>query len=344
MKTVGVVLKEINKPLDIIELTLPPLQKGQVLVNMHYAGLCHSQLNELRGKKGPDAYLPHTLGHEGSGTVVDVGQGVTKVKTGDKVVLTWLKGKGLDVKGPSYESKLGIINSGPISTFLQDTIVSENRLVKIPDNFPMIDAALLGCAIPTGGGIIRHDMHLSYDSSIVIFGVGGIGLSALMVAKEMGANIIIAVDVHESKLNLAASYGATHTINAKNSNVLDVIYDITKGRGVDYSLEAVGSPLVIEQSFRSVKDFGGLCVVAGNVPIGNKIHIDPYDLIKGKKIIGSWGGSSNSDKDILEYAKWILEDRINVKNLITHQYDMSLINEAFEVLENGQAGRIMLKF
>jgi S-(hydroxymethyl)glutathione dehydrogenase/alcohol dehydrogenase len=344
MKTLGAVLTQINKPLDIIELTLPPLLKGQVLVKVSYAGLCHSQLNEIKGKKGPDAYLPHTLGHEGSGIVINVGEGITKVKTGDKVVLTWIKGNGLDAKGAFYNSKLGIINSGPISTFMQHTVVSENRLVKIPDNFEMLDAALLGCAIPTGGGIVRHDMSVRKDSSIVIFGVGGIGLSALMVAKKMGANIIIAVDVHESKLKLASSYGATHTINAKNTNVLDVIFDITKGKGVDYALEAVGNSSVIEQSFNSIKQLGGLCVIAGNVPFGSKIQIDPYDLIKGKKIVGSWGGSSNPDIDILEYIKWISEDCMNVKKLITHQFDIHSINEAFEVLDKGQAGRIMLKF
>jgi S-(hydroxymethyl)glutathione dehydrogenase/alcohol dehydrogenase len=343
MKTKAAVLRQLNKPLEILELTLPSLEKGQVLVKVAYSGLCHTQLNEIEGKKGPDAYLPHTLGHEGSGVVVKIGEGVEKVSQGDSVVLSWIKGSGLDVKGPTYFHGSEKINSGPISTFMEYTIVSENRLTKIPSGFCYKQASLLGCAIPTGGGIVRHDMQMVKDSSIAIFGVGGIGLSALLTAKQIGANPIIAIDINESKLQMAKSFGATYCINAKEVDVVKEIYSLTQGRGVDFALEAVGVPKIIEDSFQSVKNFGGLCVVAGNVSLNERIAIDPYDLIKGKKIIGSWGGGSKPDEDIPQYVKWASSGLLPLENLITHTFSLDKVNEAFKVLKEGLAGRVVLQ-
>lgn len=214
LKTIAAVLCEINRGLQIEELDIPGLMPGQVLVNIAYSGICHSQLNEINGLKGEDKYLPHTLGHEGSGIVEATGPGVKKVKPKDKVVLTWIKGSGADVPSSAYKRKNGsVVNSGAISTFLTKAIVSENRVVKIPDILPLKEAVLLGCAIPTGAGIVINNANISTGKSVAIFGMGGIGLSVLLAAKIKGASTVIAVDISEDRLRHASLLGATHTLN-----------------------------------------------------------------------------------------------------------------------------------
>ena len=150
MQTEAAVLSELNQPLRLSKLTIPDLKFGQVLVEVAYSGVCHSQLLEVHGKRGLDRFLPHTLGHEGSGTVLKVGPGVTKVKPSDRVVLSWIKGSGADLPFTIYQSAEETVNSGAISTFMRHTVTCENRVTPIPDAMPLREAALLGCAIPTG--------------------------------------------------------------------------------------------------------------------------------------------------------------------------------------------------
>ena len=266
MHTLSAVLTELNQPLRFLELAIPELKSGQVLVDVAYSGVCHSQLLEVRGKRGPDRFLPHTLGHEGSGTVMGVGLGVTKVKPGDRVVLSWIKGNGTDVPSTIYQSAEGPVNSGAISTFMRRTVISENRVTPIPNTFPLREAALLGCAVPTGGGVVLYTAGVRPGSSVAIFGIGGIGLSAILVANLMNATTIIAIDVFDHKLDQAHRSGATHLINARHQDPLSAILEITSHRGVDYAIEAAGRRETMELAFQSVRDGGGLCVIAGNLP------------------------------------------------------------------------------
>lgn len=342
IKTLAAVLEQLNKPLKIRELTIPDLKPGQVLVEVAYSGVCHSQLLEIRGKRGEDKYLPHTLGHEGSGVVLEIGSGVKKVKPGDHVVLSWIKGNGADVPSTIYQSSEGQVNSGAISTFMSHTVTCENRLTPIPDTMPLREAALLGCAIPTGAGIILNAAKVSPGSSIAIFGIGGIGLSALLAAKMVGSAVIIAIDVFDQKLDQAIQFGATHVINARKQDVFSCIMEITNRRGVDYAIESAGRRDSMEKAFQSVRDNGGLCVIAGNLPHGEQISINPFDLIKGKRIIGTWGGETHPDKDIPLYVDFFLSERLNLKKLISHMYDLREINEALDVLEKGTMGRILI--
>jgi S-(hydroxymethyl)glutathione dehydrogenase/alcohol dehydrogenase len=345
MKTLAAVLNKINHPLSIEELTIPDLKQGQVLVQIAYSGICHSQLNEIRGLKGEDKFLPHTLGHEGSGIVERVGSGVKKVKVGDRVVLTWIKGGGLDFAATLYKRKDGsIVNSGAISTFMNKAVISENRLVKIPDEMPLREAALLGCAIPTGAGVIINTAKLSKGDTVVVFGIGGIGLSALLAAKFKQAAIIIAVDIFDNKLDDALQLGATHVINAKKQDVLLEILKITDKRGVDYAVECAGKKESMEIAFKSVRDKGGICVIAGNLPQGEKISIDPFDLIKGKQIIGTWGGEANSDKDIQLYASMYLEKKLNLNLIPVSFFRLEQINLAVKSLEDGNIGRAIIEY
>lgn len=343
MKTTAAVLNEVGKKLQIEELEAPELKTGQVLVKIAYSGLCHSQLNEINGLKGEDRFLPHTLGHEGSGVVEATGPDVGKVKSGDNVVMTWIKGIGADVPSAAYKRKDGSkVNSGAISTFLTHAIISENRLVKINKETPLKEAALLGCAIPTGAGIVMNTIGSVRGLSVAIFGMGGIGLSALIMCKHMGASAIIAVDVTDEKLKQAIQLGATHGINALKEDALSRLSDITKKRGADYAIECAGRKESMETAFSSVRDKGGLCVIAGNLPHEQRIMLNPFDFIKGKRIIGTWGGETKPDKDIPVYADMFNSGKLDLKSLISRTFILEDINDAISSLAKGITGRILI--
>jgi S-(hydroxymethyl)glutathione dehydrogenase/alcohol dehydrogenase len=341
--TTAAVLAELGAPLRIIELGVPELKQGQVLVQVAYSGLCHSQLHEIRGRKGPDKFLPHTLGHEGAGIVIATGAGVCKVAVGDHVVLTWIKGLGADVSSSKYRSSEGVINSGAISTFTQYAVVSENRVVPINKDMPLRTAALLGCAFPTGGGIVNNTVRIQPGQSIAVFGVGGIGLSAIIAAVALGASPVIAIDVHQQKLEQALTFGATHIIDAVAQDPVAAILDITSGRGVDVAVEAAGRIGTIESAYKSVRMRGGLCIVAGNVPHGEKISIDPFDLINGRGIVGSWGGDTDPDRDIPLYVEQYMRGDLPLDRLISHEFSLGAIDHAFSLLEQGQVMRAIIR-
>ncbi|MCK4821612.1 zinc-binding dehydrogenase, partial [bacterium] len=299
----------------------------------------------IQGLKGKDDYLPHTLGHEGSGIVEAIGGSVSKVKPGDHVVLTWIKGRGTDVPSALYKKGNGsIVNSGAISTFMTKTVVSENRLVKISPEMPLREAALLGCAIPTGAGIVLNTLGVRPGNSIAVFGVGGIGLSAVLAADLINATPVIAVDVFDYKLKLARDVGATYLINASREDTLATILQITGGRGVDYSIEAAGLRETMEGAFQAVRDNGGLCVLAGNLSQGERILLDPFDLIKGKQIIGTWGGETDPDRDIPKYICLYQAGKLKLDKLITDHFTLNEINKAIDLMRKGDiAGRCVIK-
>lgn len=314
-----------------------------MLVELAYSGVCHTQLLEVQGKRGEDRFLPHTLGHEGSGVVQDVGAGVTKVKAGDRVVLSWLRGDGFDVPSMTYASASGRVNSGAVSTFMRLTVTCENRVTLLPPIMPLRQAALLGCAVPTGAGTILNTARVRAGESVAVFGVGGVGLSAVLAANLVHASPIIAVDIVDWKLQQAVSLGATHTIDAKNVDPLTAILDITRGRGVDYAIEAAGRRQSMEKAFRSVRERGGVCVLAGNLPHQEKIELDPMDLIKGRRIVGSTGGETDPDRDIPIYADLYLRGRLNLDPLITHLHPLTDVNLALDDLAEKRAGRVLLE-
>lgn len=341
MKTKAAVLYQTGKPLVVEELDVPEPQNGQVLVKVSFSGICHSQLNEIRGKKGIDKFLPHTLGHEGSGVVESVGTGVTKVKPGDRVVLSWIKGKGIEVPATTYHKDKLKINSGAISTFLEHALISENRLVPIAKEIPLDAAALLGCAIPTGAGIVINSLQAKSGSSIAVFGAGGVGLSAILAASLVKCNPLIAVDILDHKLKTAKDMGATNTINASKEDAVTAILSLTGGKGADYAIEASGAKQAMEAAFQSISP-SGTTVIAGNLELGERISIDPFDLIKGKRIIGTWGGETKPDTDIPLYVNHYLSGRLNLDKLITHRFKLEEINEAFAALEAGKVGRALV--
>ena len=342
MKMKAAVLYELNKPLVIEELEIPPLGRGQVLVKILYTGICRTQINEMKGVKGPDKYLPHTLGHEASGIVEDIGQGVTKVEKGDYVVLHWMKGSGLDAPSTQYLLGDKKINSGAITTFNEYSVISENRMTKIPREVPPDVASIIGCAVLTGSGMIKNNLKTKPENTLAVFGVGGLGTSAVLLASAIGCPIIIAVDIHDNKLKLAEECGATHTINAAKEDPVAKIKEITNGQGVDQAVESSGIKSVVETAFESIR-YGGTLVFAGNIKKGEKICLDPWDLINGKKIFGTYGGAARPDEDIPYYVTLYLEGKLKLEKLLTHVYRLEEINQAFEDIEKGKVGRALIR-
>jgi len=337
------VLWECGQPLSIeSEIEIPELMSGQVLVKMAYSGVCRSQLMEVEGQRGEDKYLPHLLGHEGCGKVVHAADDVKKVSSDDWVILGWIKGKGLNADGAKYKLGDKIINSGGVTTFSTYTIVSENRIVPLPKGLPRDISVLFGCALPTGAGIVLNQIKPKKNSSIAFIGLGGIGLSGLMATKAFECKNIIAVDVSDEKLKLAKEFGATHIINASTSDVLKEINNITDGMGVDYSVDAGGKVETIELAFEAIKKNGGLSIFASHPEVGKKISIDPFDLISGKNIKGSWGGASRPDKDIPLLAGLYNKGMMPLEKLVTKSYKLDEINIALDDLKNSKVFRPLI--
>jgi S-(hydroxymethyl)glutathione dehydrogenase / alcohol dehydrogenase len=339
----GAVLWETGKPLRVVDqIQIPALEDGQVLVKLSYSGVCHSQLMEVRGKRGNDQNLPHLLGHEGSGQVVAIGGGVSKVSPGDSVILGWIKSKGKNVSGAKYQLGERVINSGQVTTFSTYSIVSENRVVPLPPGLPKEIAVLFGCALPTGAGIILNEIKPKKGSIILFMGLGGIGLSALMACSLFECKTVIAIDINEEKLSLAQKFGATHIINSLDVDPLKEVKDITGGLGVDYSVEAAGSVETIEMAFKMLKKNGGKCIFASHPEADKKICLDPFELISGKQIQGTWGGSSNPDNDVPRLAELYLQSRLPLELLLTKTYTLEEINEALYDLEVGNVFRPLI--
>jgi S-(hydroxymethyl)glutathione dehydrogenase/alcohol dehydrogenase len=342
MKTEAVVLRDVTRTPEVEELELPVLAAGQALVEVAYSGVCHTQLLEVRGRRGADPHLPHMLGHEGSGIVREIGPGVRKVRPGQRVVLSWIKGSGQEVPCTTYRGTRGNVNCGALSTFSRWALVSENRLTPLPPGVPLAQAALLGCAVPTGAGVILNTLAVQTGATIVIFGVGGIGLCALMAARIVGARVIVAVDVVPEKLTLAKVLGATHTLDARHDDAEERLRELSGGSGFDYAVEAAGRLDTMQAAITAVRPGGGRVALAGNPTSGQRLELDPFELIRGKTIQGTWGGETNPDRDIPRYAALARAGRLPLARLITHRYTLEHTAQALDDLEAGRVGRALI--
>ena len=336
------ILVESKKPLVVADVDLPTkLEYGQVLVKIFYSGICGAQVNEeIDAAKGPDKFLPHLLGHEGSGVVEKIGNGVTTAKPGDHVVLHWRKSQGIQSAAPKYSRNGKKINAGWITTFNEKAIVSENRVTVIPKDFDMRTAALFGCAVTTGFGVINNDAQVKIGQSVLIFGVGGLGLNITYAASMVSAYPIIGVDLHEHKINLGKKFGLTHGITLKLNNLENEVYNIIGDKGADVVIETTGISKVIEQAYQLTASDGKTILVG--VP-REKISIYSLPLFFNKKLTGSHGGDSIPDKDIPRYIRLINHNKMSLKDLITHEFDLVEINKAIDLFRSGKAGRIIIK-
>ena len=340
MKTRAAVLYELNKPLRIETVEIPRLKRGQVLVKILFSGVCRAQYNEMIGLKGPDRFLPHLLGHEAAGFVVDAGPGITRVKAGDYVALSWIKGAGLEAGATKYRCRGETINAGGVTTFSEHAVVSENRVTRISRRIAPDVASIIGCAVVTGAGIVNNTLQARPGTTLAVFGVGGIGLNVIMAAKIKGCAKIIAVDVVEKKLRLARRFGATHVIQAGRQEVLPAILRLAKN-GLDYAVDASGNKQAMETGFAALAVPGTL-VIAGNLAKDERIVLHPFELIKGKRILGTWGGETVPQRDIPLYVRKYCQGQLPLDQLITHRLKLEEINQAFELLIKGETGRIVI--
>ncbi|SMP79533.1 S-(hydroxymethyl)glutathione dehydrogenase / alcohol dehydrogenase [Desulfonatronum zhilinae] len=344
-KTKAAILVELNKPLVVAEIDLPPeLAPGQVLVQVLYSGICGSQLGEIDGVKGEDHYLPHLLGHEGSGVVLAIGPGVKHVQPGNKVVLHWRKGLGIESDTPSYQWDGRKVNAGWVTTFNEYAVVSENRCTAIPDDSEMDVAALFGCAVTTGFGVVENNARVRIGESVVVFGAGGIGLNIVQAAALVSAYPVIAVDLLDNRLELAARMGATHVINSGKCDAEREILSIAGQPGADVFVDNTGKPEIIELGYRITKPRGRVILV-GVPRKGDNINIYSLPLHFGKIVTGSHGGECNPHEDIPRYHKLYREGRIRLREVITDRFCLDEVNEAFRLMRNGDIqGRCLVDF
>ena len=343
-ETEAAILVEQNRDLEIRNISLPKkLDYGQVLVEVHFSGICGSQIGEITGVKGPDKYLPHLLGHEGSGKVLEVGPNVKTVSIGDRVVMHWRKGEGINSETPKYKMKNKIINAGFVTTFNKHAIVSENRITKINSNICLKKAALFGCAITTGLGVICNDARAKIGQSIIIFGAGGIGLNMIQGAKLSGLYPIIAVDLYEHKLKIARKFGANFTINTSKEDIVSEVSKIIgPNNGADIVIDNTGNVDVIRICYE-LTNKRGRTVLVGVPRIGQKVILNTLPLHFDKSIVGSEGGQCKPERDIPNYIKLFKNSILDLEGMITEEYKLNEINLAINRMkENLVSGRIII--
>ncbi len=331
MKTQAAILVEQHKPLVIDEVELPSLGYGQVLVDLSVSRICGSQLGEIDGVKGPDKWLPHLLGHEGGGTVLEVGAEVKHVKPGDRVVLHWREGAGIEARPPVYKWGSRKANAGFVTTFNKYAVISENRLTKVPDDTDYEVCALLADTLTTGIGVITNDAKVRVAESVVIIGVGGIGLGAVLGAGLAGAYPVIGVDIQDHKLETAAKYGLTHTINSSKEDFSQKALEILGGRPPDEKAYAMASR-------------EGRCIIFGVMRHDKRLSINTLPLHFGKVLTGSHGGACKPAEDIPRYVRMMQAGRFDACGFVSHRIKLEQINEGIAKMRSGEVVHCMIHF
>jgi S-(hydroxymethyl)glutathione dehydrogenase/alcohol dehydrogenase len=324
------------KKIEINNFKLPiKLRDDQVLVKLKYSGVCGSQIMEYLGKRGRDKYFPHTFGHEAVGTIVKKGRKVKKVKVKDRVILSWIKGKGLDYGGFSLINEKGKkINFGPVSTFSSYTIASENRVSLQPAKMSDIESVLYGCAIPTGAGMVINQLkNLKKNHKVCLIGVGGIGMAALLTLIKKKSKIHI-IEKNKSKKIFLERF-KVNFLEKKNFKKFRNYFD--------FCIESSGTTIMIEKGFEMIKKNGTL-VFASHPDNSKKIKLNPHDLISGKKIYGSWGGCCKPDKDIKKIFNYFENKNIFSRYSKISFFNLENIENAFRETISGKINRAIIKF
>jgi S-(hydroxymethyl)glutathione dehydrogenase / alcohol dehydrogenase len=338
------VLVRQNAPLELYEVEIPKLDIGQVLVKVEHSGICGKQIDEITGRQGADRFLPHLLGHEGGGEVVEIGPGVTKLKPGDPVVMHWVKSSGIDAPPPRFAHRGQVLSAGWVTTFSDFTIASENRLTPVEGDVPSAVRALLGCAVTTGLGIVFNNARLLPGQSIAVFGVGGVGLNVVQGAALVSAHPIVAIDRSDEKLNFARQFGATHTLNADQTDVGAALADLSHGRGFDAVVDTTGLNPVRELAYDATHPKAGITVLCG-VPFSrDRLAIDSFPLHMGRRLVGSHGGDTVPATDIPRYVELYRLGKLKLLELITDRFGLADINQAVETVRSGRAcGRVVIE-
>jgi Zn-dependent alcohol dehydrogenase len=359
------VLRRQGEPLTIEDVTLDAPGPGEVLVRVEAAGVCHTDYHYMTGDM--TAPLPLVLGHEGSGIIESVGQGGTgRVKVGDRVALMWRPRCGecrfcvsgnpvLCVLGRVQATTGGLLDGTSrlskgdeqlhhflgVSCFAERVVTSERSVVVVPDGVPPEIAAIAGCAVITGVGAVLNVVENAAGRSILIFGAGGVGLSAVMGASLVGANPIIVVDMDAAKLDLARELGATHTIDASGGDVVEQVLEIAPD-GVGWAIEAVGRPATLRQAFSSLEP-GGTVVAVGLGPVDATVDIPINELVqRQKRLVGSLYGSANPRIDLPAIFELYLAGRLPLDRLLGDRVPLEDVNAAYDRLAAGSVGRTVI--
>lgn len=375
MKTKAAVLYDMGAPapyaeslpLRIDEVTLAAPGPGEVLVEIAGAGLCHSDLSVVDGSR--PRKMPLVMGHEASGTVREVGAETSEFAAGDHVVFSFVpicgrcrlcvSGRGALCEPGAQANIAGTLLSGArhfadsnatvchhhlgVSGFSQFTVAAQESLVKIDASLPLPTAALFGCAVMTGVGAVVNTARVAPGTSVAVFGMGGVGLSAIMGARAAGAHPIVAVDRLDEKLKLAREVGATHTINCDRDEAIEAIRELTAG-GADYAFESVGNEAVLVQAYQATKR-GGTTITVG-LPAPEKVFSIPaVSLVMEERTIkGSYMGSSVPRRDIPRYIRMYQAGLLPVDRLLTHTLRLDEVNLGFDRLARGEAVRQLIDF
>jgi len=340
----AVILEKIDGPLVVGEVGLTDLAFGQVLVKVLVSGICGAQLQEIAGNKNNAAYVPHLLGHEGCGIVEELGAGVTKVKKGDKVVMHWRPGDGIEADFPSYVYNGKTIKSGKVTTFSEYSIVSENRITAVPMDTPNELCALLGCGLSTALGTINDEAQVKFGESVMIVGAGGLGLNLARAATLASAYPVILVDIYDNKKEAAESSGAHLFINCKKDSIKDKIFEKFGMKDVDVIIDTSGNKQSLEDTIPLLSGKGRYIMVGQPKP-GENIELkNAHHLFggEGKMIKATQGGKFSPSKDIPRYIKLHKAGILKIDDLITHRVKLDEINKAIDLVRSGQAGRIII--
>lgn len=355
------VLYEVNQPLVIEELMIGEPQDGEVLIRMAASGICHSDVNVVKGDEKQS--LPVILGHEAAGTVEAVGPGVTHVRPGDRVAAALWRSCGrcdFCVSGyPSVcehihvldtETRVHDLNGRPIrqgmrvASWAEYAIVDQSQVVVVPDGMPLESACLVGCGVITGVGAVINTAQVEVGSSVVVIGLGGVGINAVQAARIAGARHVIAVDLLDSKLEIARGFGATHLVNASREDAVQAVMNLTGGRGADYAFLTVGSQRAIAQGFGMIRK-RGTAVIIGLVPEGTVVPL-PLNLfaLTERRVVGSFLGSTRLSVAFPQFADLYAQGRLKLDELITATYSLDQINEAIAIVDRGEAVRNVIVF
>jgi S-(hydroxymethyl)glutathione dehydrogenase/alcohol dehydrogenase len=358
-----------NQPLSIEEVDVMLPRKGEVLVKVIASGVCHTDAFTLSGDD-PEGIFPVILGHEGGGIVEQIGEGVTSVKVGDHIIPLYTpecreckfclsgktnlcqkiretQGKGLMPDGTTrfYKDGQPIFHYMGCSTFSEYTVLPEISLAKVNKDAPLEEVCLLGCGVTTGMGAVMNTAKVEEGATVAIFGLGGIGLSAVIGATMAKASRIIAIDINESKFELAKKLGATDFINPKDYDkpIQDVIVELTDG-GVDYSFECIGNVNLMRSALECCHKGWGESIVIGVAGAGQEISTRPFQLVTGRVWRGSAFGGVKGRTELPDYVERYLAGEFKLSDFITHTMPLEDINESFELMNKGESIRTVIYF
>jgi S-(hydroxymethyl)glutathione dehydrogenase/alcohol dehydrogenase len=344
-----------HEPLTIEQVDIDTPIDHEVVVRVVASGVCHSDLHFVDGFYPSPA--PAILGHEAAGIVEAVGPQVDEFKPGDHVIACLsvfcgrceycLTGRTnlcstRPVRAKDAPPRLtwngqAVTQFANLAAYAEKMLVHSNAIVKIRDDMPLDRAALIGCGVTTGVGAVLNTARIQPGSTVAVFGMGGVGLSAIQGARIGGARMIIGVDVHDHKLETAYELGATHTINATRTDPVQEIIDLTNG-GVDYSFEAIGLKRAAEQCFECLRP-GATATVIGMIPVGQKLELEGSVFLREKKIQGSSMGSNHFKVDMPKYIDFYMQGRLKLDEMITRELAIEDVNEAFRAMKAGEVSR-----